>query len=436
VVTFQESGYTRFEECLAGGSERLFSRLTAGVEPADVAFIQYTSGTTGDPKGVMLTHRNLVSQRKATEKIWEISPRSRFLSYLPWHHSYGGLSERFTVLYHGAAMYLEDSYGKDIHRLIENWGLAEPTHFFSVPKIYMALVTEAKLDARTQETLFHPGLRFVFTAAAPLPRECGEYFDARQVPVLEGWGMTETSPTVTVTPGDRKRVHSYVGDPIPGCEIRITGEDEILVRGPNVMKGYYKDPEKTARAVDSDGWLHTGDIGELTDLGLKLKYRRDGLFKLANGEKVSAVLVENALVNASPWISQAVVFGSGESFTAALLFPNFPRLEEWAADCHRDLPKGWELSADREIQELFRRDIEESMQELEPAYLRVKAFVVVPEELTVEKGQLTPSLKVVRHRVAKEYRDWVHAIYRPGKHPHRQACIVGGKDDAFYWKKN
>lgn len=436
IVTVQPSDYIRFEDCLNSRSSEVFFRMAKAVTPGDICFIQYTSGTTGDPKGVMLTHRNIISQRKALEKVWTIEHGARFLSYLPWHHSYGGLFERLSALYHGAAIYLDDSSGKDIDRLIANWRLVKPTHFFSVPKIYMALVTEAKLNEAIKKVLFHPELRFLFTAAAPLPRNCGEYFSAQHVPILEGWGLTETSPTVTITHPLKERIHSYVGEPIPGCEILITGENEILVRGPNIMKGYHKDPARTAEAIDRFGWLHTGDLGELTDCGLKLRYRRDGLFKLANGEKVSSVLVENALTDSSGLIKQAVVVGSGENFVAALIFPDMRRLGERTGKTGTRCDRGWELSRDRRIQEMFRLEIEENTGELEPAYLKVKAFVIIPEELTIGNGCLTPSLKVVRHQVARKYKDWIHAFYRPAQHPERLAYIVGGGRDDYYWKKN
>jgi len=437
IVTSHESSYTRFNECISGGSCERYFQWVKVVKPDDICFLHYTSGTTGAPKGVMLSHRNIISQRKAHEKGWEIAYKSRFLSYLPWHHSYGGLFERFTALYHGATIFLEDSFGRDIHRLIQNWNIVRPTHFFSVPKIYRALVTESKLSPEIREILFHPELKFVYTAAAPLPRECGEYFDSHNIPVLEGWGLTETSPTVTVTTPSRKRIHSYVGDPIPGCEILISEENEILVKGPNIMKGYYKDPEKTAKSIDHYGWLHTGDMGELTDYGLKLMYRKDGLFKLSNGEKVFSQVVENALTATSRWISFAVVFGSAEDFVAALIFPNYRNLEDWAVKNNKTLPTGWELSRDPEIQALFRAEIDESMQELTPHYTHVKTFVIIPDELTIENGCLTPTMKVIRHHVAKIYKEWIYAIFRPVQHPDRLPYIViRDTQSQAHYKKN
>ncbi|MCP5050769.1 MAG: long-chain fatty acid--CoA ligase [bacterium] len=418
------AGYIPFKQCTAGGSSELFIRLVNEVKPDDICFIQYTSGTTGNPKGVMLMHSNILSQQKALKKIWNIPRDGRFLSYLPWHHSFGGLFERFTSLYHGATLYLEDSLGKDIQRLILNWSLVKPTQFFSVPKIFKALVTEARLDADIKKIIFHPGLNFVFTAAAPLPRDCGEYFNAQKVPVLEGWGLTETSPCVTLTTPDRKRFPSYVGEPLPGCEILTTEEGEILVKGPNIMKGYYRNPERTAQVIDHYGWFHTGDLGEITDYGLKLSCRIDGLFKLLNGEKVSSMQVENAITISSQWISHALAVGAGENYVGALLFPNFRQLEQWAEDKGETLPQGWDLSKDNEIQNIFRQEIETNMQELNPKYIRVKAFVIVPETLSIEKGELTPSMKVIRHFVLEERKEWVHSLFSPHDHPEREEYVV------------
>ncbi len=372
----------------------------------------------------MLTHRNIMSQRPAHAVNWKIPFASRFLSYLPWHHSYGGLFERFTALYHGAVIHLEDSLGKDVDRLIINWGMVKPSHFFSVPKIFRALVTEAKINPEIKQMLFHPGLEFVYTAGAPLPKDVGAYISAQNIPILEGWGLTETSPTVTMTSLGQKRIHSYVGDPIPGCEILITEENEILVKGPNVMKGYYKDPEKTALAIDASGWFHTGDLGDLTDHGLKLMFRCDGVFKLANGEKVSSIHVENELTAVSQWISQAVVVGSTEDFVAALVFPNFRRLRDWAAKNGKELPVDWELARDKEIQSLFLREIAVGNRELDPHYLRIKKFVIIPEALTVDNGCLTPSLKIIYHQVIRKYREWIEAIFRPEQNPDMQPSIV------------
>jgi long-subunit acyl-CoA synthetase (AMP-forming) len=427
IVTKQKSSYNRIDDCFKAPDREFLSGLIKKAKPSDICFIQYTSGTTGNPKGVMLTHRNIMSQRKGMSQVWDIQYKSRFLSYLPWHHSFGGLFERFAALYHGATIHLEDSFGKDIKRLIQNWSKVRPTQFFSVPKIYIALVTEARASEEARKTIFHPELKFVFTAAAPLPKDCADYFREQNVPVVEGWGLTETSPLVTFTNFGVERVEGCVGEPIAGCEILITEDDEILTRGPNLMKGYFKDEERTKRVIDPLGWFHTGDVGELLEDGLKITCRADDLFKLSNGEKVSSMLVENAMVISSRWIQHALAIGSGEDFVSALVFLNHRSIERWASEKGKTLQSGWELSKDGEIQELIANEISKNMAEFQPKYMRVKAFVIIPTELSIEGGELTPTMKVIRHRVLEKYHEWCTAIYRPHADPDKLNYIVSIK---------
>jgi long-chain acyl-CoA synthetase len=215
-----------------------------------------------------------------------------------------------------------------------------------------------------------------------------------------------------------------VGEPIAGCEILIDANDEILVRGPNLMKGYFRDPERTAQAIDELGWFHTGDLGELCDAGLCMTCRQDGLFKLSNGEKVSCMLVENAVTISSQWIQFALAVGAGEGFVAALVFPNFRGLERWAQRRGRPLPRGTALSRDPEVQDLVAAEIRGSMRDFQPKYMRVKAFAIIPKELSIEDGEITPSMKVVRHHVVAKFRDCWEAIYRPEQHAQRRAEVV------------
>ncbi len=401
-----------------------YEAAVRALQPADPCLVMYTSGTTGMPKGVVLGHGNILSQQRALSLLWKIGPGDAFLSYLPWHHSFGGLFERFTALAQGAALCLDDSDGRDIPRLIANWREILPTHFFSVPKVYQALVTECRLDPQVEAIVFHPGLKFVFTAAAPLPRDCSAYFAGKGIPVLEGWGLTETSPCVTLTAPEGERIPGVVGTPLPGVEVRITPEREIHVRGPNVMRGYHRDPERTAQAIDVEGWFHTGDLGEVTDLGLRIICRVDGLFKLTNGEKVPSALVESAITASSRYIEQAVVLGAGRDFVGALLFPNVRNLEAWARERGREAAPLADLIADPEVLALFRNEMEERNAAIEPSYLRVRAFVVVPVELTIEAGELTPSMKVVRTRVAERQQDLIEALFDPAGRELAQHGIV------------
>ncbi len=414
-----------FDDLLEPADASAFEKAALSIRSQDPCLVMYTSGTTGTPKGVVLTQHNILSQQRALSHIWHLGQGDVFLSYLPWHHSFGGLFERFTAITSGATLCIDDSYGKDIPRLIHNWKEVRPTHFFSVPKIFQALVTEARLDSETDLALFHPKLKFVFTAAAPLPADCSDYFAKKGVPVLEGWGLTETSPCVTLTSPDMERVPSVVGRPIPGVEVLVTEDREIFVRGPNVMKGYFNDPERTAQAVDDYGWFHTGDMGEITPLGLKIICRVDGLFKLNNGEKVSSMMVENALTATSRFIEQAVALGMGRDFIGALLFPNMRNLRSWADEQGIDGTLDEAFFLRPEVRDLFRQEVEEQNLKLGAGYLRVKAFAILPRELTLEAGQLTPSMKVVRRRVLEEHEDVVKAIYQENGYPmHLEEQIV------------
>ncbi|MBM3266352.1 MAG: AMP-binding protein [Candidatus Sericytochromatia bacterium] len=418
------TGALTFDEVLAHPVDPAFDEAVRGLGPQEPCLVMYTSGTTGQPKGVVLVHGNILSQQKALEALWRIAPGDVFLSYLPWHHSFGGLFERFTALAQGATLSLDDSEGRDIPRLVANWREIMPTHFFSVPKVYQALVTECRLNPEVEGTVFHPGLKFVFTAAAPLPKDCSDYFARKGIPVLEGWGLTETSPCVTLTSPDGVRVPGIVGMPLPGVEVRIAEEREIHVRGPNVMRGYFHDPERTARVLGEDGWLRTGDLGEVTEGGLRIICRLDGVFKLSNGEKVPSAQVEAALTATSRFIEQAVVLGAGHDYVGALVFPNVRNLTAWAREHGlADLPLA-DLLAEPAVASLFATEVDERNATLEPGYLRVRAFSVVPHELSIEAGELTPSLKVVRSRVAELQRPLVEAIYAEDGDPDLQCRVV------------
>ncbi|MFH1675606.1 MAG: long-chain fatty acid--CoA ligase, partial [bacterium] len=184
------------------------------------------------------------------------------------------------------------------------------------------------------------------------------------------------------------------------------------------------DEERTQRVIDPLGWFHTGDLGEIVEDGLKITCRVDDLFKLSNGEKVSSMLVENRLTITSQLIQHALAVGSGENFVSALVFLNMPNLERWAKKKGIELPKGWELSKNVEIRDLVASEIANNMADFQPKYMRVKAFVIVPSELSLEAGELTPTMKVIRHRILEKYCDWVDAIYRPANHPDKRDCIV------------
>lgn len=388
-----------------------FERAVLGVNADDPCLIMYTSGTTGQPKGVVLCHRNLLSQQQALKQIWNIQPQDRFLSYLPWHHSFGGLFERFCAIYSGALLTIDDSYGKDLTVLLKNYCWVKPTVYFSVPKIYQALVTEALHDPKVEENIIHPQLKFVFTAAAPLPDDISHYFNRKKIPVIEGWGLTETSPCCTLTQLDCSRQPGYVGFPIPGVEVKLSGQGNILVRGPNVMLGYYRAEEKTRQVLSADGWFNTGDVGEISAQGLKIQGRLDGIFKLSNAEKVSSHHIETTVVSGSRFINACVVGGSGRLSVFGLIVPNFKHLTTWALERHMDTDSMANLLRTRAVRTLFQDELLRLNHLILPKYAQIKGAVLIPRELTLEKEELTPSLKLVRSQIMKNFSLEIDAVY-------------------------
>lgn len=398
-----------FDELLEE-SESAAASLNFDAEPDDICLNMYTSGTMGVPKCVQLTHKNILSQQAGLEKIWKLDEKDRFLSYLPWHHSFGGIFERFSALYNGATIYLESSYGKDPKEIMENWKLVQPSLFFSVPKVYQSLVDLAKSNNEAEKLFYHSGLKFIFTAAAALPANISAEFEKRGVPVIEGWGLTETSPCCALTDQNLKRETGVVGKPIPGVTIRIADEGEIQVKGPNVMRGYYKNDEANDAAFTDDGWYRTGDIGEITSSGLKLISRKDRIFKLTNGEKVIPSEMEALIQSKCHYITFAMIVGGGEEFPVALLFPNKKALDH----------PSYEVSPDegcfrpRSLSELgkcLHGCLQDANCGLTQKFSKIKYAMVIDDELSIEKNTLTPSMKVAPNKVVEAYRAHIENLY-------------------------
>ena len=243
-----------FNELLAERTDKEFTLLTE-TDPDETCLNMYTSGTMGIPKCVQLSHKNILSQQAGLSLVWNLDTSDRFLSYLPWHHSFGGIFELFAALYNGATYSLDSGLGKDPAVILENWKLIQPTVFFSVPKVYQMLVDLTMHDKEAEDLFFHSQLKFIFTAAAALPQKLSDEFEKRNIPVVEGWGLTETSPCCTLTDPAQKRETGVVGFPLPGVSIRFAEDGEILVKGPNVMKGYYKNDEANKGIFTEDGWF-------------------------------------------------------------------------------------------------------------------------------------------------------------------------------------
>ncbi len=376
----------------------------------DLCLYMYTSGTMGTPKCVQLMHRNILSQQAALATLWDLNENDRFLAYLPWHHSFGGIFELFTALYNGATYSLESSFGKDPKSIMENWKVIKPTIFFSVPKVYQALVDLTRGDKEAEERFFNSGLKFIFTAAAALPIRLSDEFEKRNITVIEGWGLTETSPCCTLTDPSLKRDTGVVGMPIPGTFVRIADDDEIQVKGPNVMRSYFKNDEANKDTFTEDGWYRTGDVGAITENGLKLVARKDRIFKLSNGEKVVPTDLEQKIEKHCHYVQYAVVSGSGEEHPVALIFPNKKLLErpdyevspEEGCFCPRNL---------NELSKCLRGCLHDANSSIHQKFAKIKSAAIINQELSLDDNTLTPSMKMAPKNVVEKYRTHLNNLY-------------------------
>ncbi|HEX7414360.1 MAG TPA: AMP-binding protein, partial [Bacteroidia bacterium] len=375
------------------------------------------------PKCVQLTHKNILTQQAALQSVWTLDENDRFLSYLPWHHSFGGIFERFSALYNGCTIALESGYGKDPEVILENWKIIQPTLFFSVPKVYQTLIELTKADSKAEELFFHSQLKFIFTAAASLPKNISDEFEKRGVQVVEGWGLTETSPCCTLTDPSIKREQGVVGKPIPGVTIRIATDGEIQVKGPNVMAGYYKNDDANKTAFTEDGWYCTGDVGEITPSGLKLISRKDRIFKLLNGEKVIPTDMEFLIQNKCHYIMFAMVVGSGKEYPVALLFPNKKMLD----NPHYELSPEEGCFCPRNLNELGRclqGCLHDANCGIGEKFSKIKSAILIDDELSIEKNTLTPSLKAAPNNIMKAYKAHIENLYHAGELPLEEEVYI------------
>ena len=392
--------------------------------PADtISLMMYTSGTMGKPKCVQLTHKNILSQQAAMKALWDLNHHDRFLSYLPWHHSFGGIFEKFAAIVNGATLSLEHGYGKNIDTLLDNWEKVKPTVFFSVPRIFQEIATRVMQDRNVEKMIFHDELRFIFTAAAPLPKNIADLFDDHGIPVVEGWGLTETSPCCTITDPAIPREQGVVGIPIPGVSIKIATDGEILVKGHNVMTGYYHNPEATVDVMEEDGWFRTGDVGEYTDTGLKLISRKDRIFKLSNAEKVVPTEIENLIAKDCAYLAHAIMVGNGRDYPVMLLFPNknlfSQQLDESLRSKECKCPSG--------INDYFRclsNCLQKWNQSIDTKYSRYKKAMLIDYELSIENEELTPSMKLAPNIVGKVFKAHIESLYKPGEMKSEKVYVI------------
>ncbi|MEQ1962390.1 beta-ketoacyl synthase N-terminal-like domain-containing protein [Xenorhabdus khoisanae] len=388
-----------------GMGEELLRLLATDLQTtqAEQAFcLMFTSGSSGKPKGVLLSQANILSQQQALKTLWHLDGQQSFLSYLPWHHSFGGLFEKYTAIFSQAILHIDNSRGMDIERLCANLSQLKPTRFFSVPKILTVVANKMKQSAD-----FHcavaPSLQMIFSAASKLPAEIEDYFHLCDIQVAEGWGLTETSPCLTLKGLDCKE-HNSVGRPIPNVNLHIDEDTgEILAKGPNVMLCYYADEAANQRCFKQQ-WFRTGDLGKMVNGELILLGRLDAVKKLSNGEKVSTDVIEQSLFEKTDIISHAIIEVEQRPYATALLFIN-PDLcrQRFGEDCTLRHSSSLREHILQVLQQHNRRVTEDSQ--------KLIAVALTETSLSVAKGEVTPSFKVSQRTVRENYHAVLNALY-------------------------
>lgn len=424
----------------------LASRRTA-VAPEDLATLIYTSGTTGEPKGAMLTHDNFVFNAVSSsgQMPWPAEGGEVGLSFLPLSHVLERLVDYIYFLRGVTIAYC------GVLEIAEAFQRVRPHLFTAVPRVYEKVYDRIhdevgkasrlrraifKAAIRTALEAYRTGsrgiawsvydklvyskirnafggrLRFSISGGAPLPVFVGEFFHAVGVKVLEGYGLTETSPVIAVNTLNRCKVGT-VGPVIPGVEVKIAEDGEVLSRGRHIMKGYWNKPKETAAVIDRDGWFATGDIGEITPDGLlRITDRKKDILVTAGGKNVAPQPIENQL-KASILVENAVLFGDRKPFITALLVPNFEELERWAKLNGIVTASRKELIQRPEVQALY-QGVVDAVNEKVARFEAVKKFTILPEPFTMDGGELTPTLKVKRRVVEKRYARLIEAMYSDG----------------------
>jgi long-chain acyl-CoA synthetase len=457
VFTFEDvEGADSWKKVLEQGGEKdqaeLDSRSNA-VQPDDLATIIYTSGTTGLPKGVMLSHNNVVTNTltaKDSVPLDGVEGELRVLSFLPVCHIFERMLH-YLYMYMGASIY----FGESLETIKDDLNATQPIMFTAVPrlleKFYDGIVAKGRaaggvktmifnwalgvvlawgpekegrglygfklkiarklVFSKVKEALGLTGIKAVASGSAALQARLARFFNGAGIPVLEGYGLTETSPVVsvnTVNSPNMLRIGS-VGKVVQDVEVKFGPDSEILVQGPNVMMGYYKDEEKTAEVI-KDGWFHTGDIGEIDGDGfLRITDRKKEMFKTSGGKYVSPALLENAL-KASIFIEQVIVLGEYRKHPSALISPDTVAIIEWCKRHDHPYPGDDKIGEDTRISSRIMEEVDKLMEPFSQ-WERVKIIRVLPAPFSIEGGELTPTLKLKRKPIKTKYADLIEGIY-------------------------
>jgi long-chain acyl-CoA synthetase len=441
--------WTQVEAMGSDEFEDEMKRRMDAVKAEDLVSLIYTSGTTGNPKGVMLTHNNIMSNVLACEPRIPADQNSRALTFLPACHIYERMLQ-YLYMYIGTSIY----YAESMETIGDNIREVKPHIFTAVPRLLekvfdkimakgeeltgikkklffwaVGLAEEYELEGKSgwyniqmkiaNKLIFSKwrealggNVNAIASGSAALQARLARIFMAAQIPVMEGYGLTETSPVVSVNSEDHGVLFGSVGTVIDGVEVKIAEDGEILVKGPNVMLGYYNNPEATAEVMDAEGWFHTGDIGEFVKgKFLKITDRKKEIFKTSGGKYVAPQIMENKF-KASRFIEQIVVIGENRKFPAALIVPSFAFVSEWAKR------KGIDLGSSNASLIAHPKVIERMEQEVNAfnndfgKFEQIKKFKLLPNELSIDGGELTPTLKLKRKIINQKYADLIEEIYK------------------------
>lgn len=447
--------YPYFDQIIALGTlhphKEELERRKAAVKSSDCMTLIYTSGTTGTPKGVMLSHSNVINQVLGVYDIIPCKPGSIAFSFLPECHAYERLLI-YTYQYLGMAIY----YAESLATLADNIKELRPSMMCCVPRVLerfydgiiasgkkmsgasksiffwaVHLAERYKIDDNERDWLYNLKLRIadklvyskirakigadrferVVSGAAALNHKIAAFFSAIQMPVFEGYGLTETSPVIAVSnKGAHQREVGCVGPPLRGVDVKITEEGEIVCRGHNVMMGYYKHPELTAEVIDSDGWFHTGDMGQFNENGLlMITGRIKSLFKTSGGKYINPDVIETKFTG-SKLIEQIVVVGENQKFAGALIVPSFAFMKGWCAKEKIRFTTPEQVINLPEVQKLFFKEVQEMNKGLGETE-KIKKFTLIADEWSVGNGLITPTLKVKRRAITAKYKDVIDKMF-------------------------
>jgi long-chain acyl-CoA synthetase len=444
------SHITTAGEANANQLEKQVAEIKESISEDVLLTIIYTSGTTGNPKGVMLTHKNLMSNAIYSAKIQHLNHSHKVLSFLPLSHVFEHMCS-YQYQYLGISVY----YAESVSTIAADIKELQVDGFITVPRllesVYEKIITKAKTLSPVKRAIFawalklagkytpygkqnilyktqmaiadklvfskwraalSPNLTFIGCGGAALQPRLARIFWAAKLPVFEGYGLTETSPILSVNYSKPGAVMiGTVGPILEGVTIKIAEDGEILAKGPNLMKGYYRDPVQTSEVIDADGWFHTGDIGELVDgKFIKITDRKKEMFKLSNGKYIAPQQIENKLKE-SFYIQQTMVVGENQKYASALIIPNFNALVEWAKKQKIHFQHQAELIKKPEIIKHFEDEVKNLNKKLN-SNEQIKKIALLADEWTPNTGELTSTLKLRRKKIIEKYNEAVASLYK------------------------